>query len=92
MLSFAVKLRDGKHLLGIALGDEEIDKLKTQPVLLDLESVGVGLWFKEKDGSRSFMQPCDSNVLLAAGDSTEDVGALLQVQLPSLSEIKRRAT
>lgn len=84
MKPFAAKLASGQHLLGIGLSTLDIAKIKTgEPVLLDLGSVGVGLWIKENDGSRSFLQPRNSHVLVMAGDTTEDIGAMLQVKLPA---------
>lgn len=85
MISFAAKLRSGQQFLGIGLSEIDLLKLKAgEQIVLDLASVGVGLWVKEADGSRTFLQPRDSHVLLMAGDSPEDVGALLRVDLSSL--------
>lgn len=85
MISFAAKLRSGQQFLGLGLSDTDLLKLKAgEHIALDLASVGVGLWVKEPDGSRTFLQPRDSHVLIMAGDSPEDIGALLQVDLSSL--------
>jgi hypothetical protein len=85
VISFAAKLRSGQQFLGVGLSSADLLKLKAgEQVVLDLASVGVGLWIKEADGSRTFLQPRDSHVLIMAGDSPEDVGALLQVDLSSL--------
>lgn len=80
MISFAAKLRSGQQFLGIGLSDTDLAALKAgEPVMLDLGRVGVGLWNKEADGSRSFLQPRDSHILLIPGDSPEEVGAFLRV-------------
>jgi hypothetical protein len=87
MISFAAKLRDGQRFLGLGLSDVDLLSLKSgKPVVLDLASCGVGLWVKEADGSRTFLQPRDSNVLLMAADSTEDIGALLKVDMSTLKK------
>ena len=87
MISFAAKLRSGQQFLGLGLSEEDLDKLKSgESIVLDLASVGVGLWIKNADGSRQFLQPRESRVLLMSGDSPEDVGALLQVDLSSLEK------
>lgn len=83
MIPFAAKLRSGDQILGLGLSTNEILTLKSGGhVEVDLGSVGVGLWIKEADGSRRFIQPRDSKVVVIAGDSAEDVGAFLRVDLP----------
>jgi hypothetical protein len=80
---FAAKLRDGSQFLGLGLSDLDLLRLKTgDPVTIDLSSIGVGIWVKEADGSRSFIQPRESKVVVIAGDSTEDIGTFLNVDLP----------
>ena len=49
--------------------------------MVDLSSIGVGLWIKEADGSRRFIQPRDSKIVLIAGDTNADIGEFLQVEL-----------
>jgi hypothetical protein len=87
VIAFSAKLRSGQQFLGLGLSDEDIARLKVgEPVVLDLSSVGVGLWIKSEDGSRTFLQPRDSNVLVMAGDTAEDVGELLRVDLSKLKK------
>lgn len=87
MISFAAKLRSGQQFLGLGLSEADLVRLKTgEPVVLDLASVGVGLWVKEADGSRTFLQPRDSHLLVMCGDQPEDIGALLKVDLSQLKK------
>ena len=87
MKPFAAKLRAGCQILGIGLFEIDVLKMQNgQPVVLDLESCGVGLWFKGADGKREFLQPRDSTVVICAGDRNEDIGALLQVDMSSLKK------
>jgi hypothetical protein len=82
---FSAKLRAGGQILGIGLSEIDILRMRNgEPVVLDLDSCGVGLWIKQSDGSREFLQPRDSTVVICAGDTNEDIGALLQVNLASL--------
>lgn len=84
MKPFAVKYPDGRRQLGVGLSQEELDRLKDgKPITFDLQSVGVGFWVKEADGSRQFLQPRHSNVVLTLGDTAEEVGRFLQVDLPT---------
>jgi len=83
MTPFAFKLRDGSQLLGLGLSDLDLLKLRAeQPLVLDLGAVGVGLWHKEADGTRTFLQPRDSQVVVMLGDTHEDIGNLLKIKLP----------
>ena len=83
MTPFAAKLRSGDSFLGLGLSDHDFRKLRAGGhVEIDLGSIGVGLWSKENDGSRRFIQPHNSKILLIAGDSNEDIGAFLNVELP----------
>jgi hypothetical protein len=90
MKPFAIKLKDGSNLLGLGLSTEEIERLQLHSTagvdlgsaIVDLGSIGVGLWFTESDGSRSFIQPRDSKILLIAGDSKEAIGNFLKLTLP----------
>jgi hypothetical protein len=85
MKPFAVKLRSGQHVLGLGLSTADLMKMKLEtPAVVDLGSIGVGLWFKEADGTRTFLQPRESNLLVMLGDLPEDIGAVLQVDLSSL--------
>jgi len=80
---FAAKLRSGESFLGLGLSQEDFIKLRAGGyVEIDLGSVGVGLWSKGTDGSRTFMQPRDSKILLIPGDTNEDIGEFLNVDLP----------
>jgi hypothetical protein len=82
MKPFSAKLRAGGQILGIGLSEIDILKMRNgQPMVLDLESCGVGLWFKGTDGKREFLQPRDSTVVICAGDTNEDIGMLLSVNL-----------
>jgi len=83
MIPFAAKLRDGSQFLGLGLSDLDLLRLKTgEHVIVDLSSIGVGIWIKEADGSRSFIQPRESKVVVIAGDTTDDIGTFLNVDLP----------
>jgi hypothetical protein len=87
VISFAAKLRSGQQFLGLGLSDADIAGIRAgKPVVIDLASIGVGLWIKGADGSRTFLQPRDSNVLVMCGDAPEDIGALLHVDLSSLKK------
>lgn len=87
MKPFSAKLRVGKQILGIGLSEIDILKMRNgQPMVLDLESCGVGLWFKGADGKREFLQPRDSTVVIFAGDTNEDIGALLSINLTPLKK------
>lgn len=87
MKPFAIKLRSGEQILGIGLSEIDILRMKNgDPAVLDLESCGVGLWIRETDGSRTFLQPRDSQVVVIAGDSNDDIGALLKIDLSSLKK------
>ena len=83
MKPFAAKLRSGEQFLGLGLSETDYLRLKQgQPVVVTLDSVGVGLWAKEADGSRHFIQPRESKVLVMLGDTNEDINDLLNVKLP----------
>jgi hypothetical protein len=80
---FAAKLRSGQQFLGLGISKEDADTLVVGGhVVVDLDSVGVGLWLKEADGTRSFIQPRDSKILVMLGGK-EDIAAFLQVKLPT---------
>lgn len=83
MTPFAAKLASGETFLGLGLSDQDLMRLKAgEPVVVSLESVGVGHWVKEADGSRNFIQPRESKIVLIAGDSREEIGEFLHVELP----------
>ncbi len=85
MIKFSAKTGEGREIVGIGLGTEDILRLKSGGhIVLDLESVGVGLWVKGADGSRSFLQPRDSQIVLFPGNNNEDIGELLGVTMPEL--------
>lgn len=93
MIKFAAKSGAGQQILGIGLGEVDLMKLKLgEPVALSLDSVHVGLWVKNEDGTRSFLQPRDCQVVIFPGDQPEDVGQLLGIDMPNLDEIRKRAT
>lgn len=83
MTPFSAKLRNGESFLGFGLSDADMMKLKSGGhVVVDLGSIGVGLWTKDDKGARSFLQPRDSRVVLIAGDTKQDIGEFLRVDLP----------
>jgi hypothetical protein len=83
MTPFSAKLRDGGSFLGLGLSEADFLRLKGgAPVIVDLGSIGVGLWHKDADGKRSFLQPRDSKIVLIPGDTREDIGEFLRVDLP----------
>jgi hypothetical protein len=87
MIPFAAKLRSGQQFLGLGLSDQDLLSLKAgKPVVIDLASAGVGLWAQDSDGSRVFLQPRNSRVLVMAGDTQEDIGELLRVDLSDLKK------
>lgn len=51
-------------------------------MILDLRTVGVGFWFKEADGERTFVQPRDSKIVIIPGDTNDEISEFLQVELP----------
>lgn len=85
MKPFAATLRSGQNVLGFALSNEDLMRLKAgDPVVVDLSTIGVGVWAKEADGSRNFIQPRNSNVMVILGENAEDIGQALNVDLSSL--------
>ena len=83
MTPFAAKMHSGKEFIGFGLSELDLGKLQAgEYVVVDLTSIGVGLWSKDKDGKRSFVQPRNSNVLIMMGDQTEDISKFLNVKLP----------
>ena len=89
MLKYALKLEDGKEVLGFALSDKDIEALQSgKAVVSTLESVGVGLWQIDEDGSRSFVQPRNCKVVLTVANSREQIGALLGVDLSSTPRVE----
>lgn len=83
MIPFSATLRNGESFLGLGISDTDMMKLRGGGhVVIDLSSIGVGLWTKDDKGARTFLQPRDSKVVLIAGDSKEDVGEFLRVELP----------
>lgn len=91
MINFSLKTGEGKEILGLALGGDDIEALRSEGKLVfNLESVGVGLWRKEADGSRTFMQPRDSQMLIFRAETTEEIGEVIGVELPGMEELRRR--
>ncbi len=85
MLKYALKLEDGKEVLGFALSDKDIEALQNgKAVVSTLESAGVGLWQLNEEGGRSFVQPRNCKVVLTVANTREQVGALLGVDLSSV--------
>jgi hypothetical protein len=83
MKPFAVKLKDESHLLGLAVSQAEVGELlEGAKLAIDLSSVDVGLWFKDSEGGRTFIQPRDSRIVLIVANSKEDIGTFLGVKLP----------
>lgn len=84
MTPFAAKLRSGQQFLGLGLSEADLELFKSgDHVVIDLASIGVGLWSKEADGSRTFIQPRDSKILVMLGDQKNDIAKLLNVDLPA---------
>lgn len=82
MTPFAAKLRNGDSFLGLGLSEVELLRLKSGGhTVVNLDSIGVGLWIKESDGSRRFIQPRDSKIVLIAGDTNADIGEFLRIEL-----------
>lgn len=76
MISFSVKTGDGKETLGIALSQDDIDRLvKGKSIVASAESASLGIWFKDND-RRVFLQPRDSLVVVVPADSKEEIGGL----------------
>ena len=92
MITFSAQPGSGQNFLGIGLGEEDILRLKAgEPITLNLGSVGVGLWSKTEDGGREFLQPRNSRIILFPGNSTEDIGELLRVDMPSASDLDKHS-
>lgn len=84
MKPFAAKLKSGQEFLGLGLSDQDLFQLRTgEAVVLDLSSIDVGLWFKDADGKRTFVQPRESRIVLIPGDTVDDIGGFLNVRLPA---------
>lgn len=90
MKPFAGKNRSGDQFIGIALSNADLMCLAKRegPLAIDLGSIGVGLWVKEVDGTRRFLQPRDTNVVIIGGDTNEEIGELLGLDMTSLDEEK----
>jgi len=81
MKPFGTKLRDGGHVLGFALSETDLARLKVgESVEVSLESTGTGLWWKEQDGTRTFIQPRQAQIVLIPGEGKEDIFAFLGVK------------
>lgn len=84
MTPFGAKLGSGEHLLGFAVSETDLQRLGVgESVQITLESTGIGLWWKERDGTRVFIQPRQATVLLIPGEDKNDVFAFLNVKGPS---------
>lgn len=91
MINYALQLKDGNEVLGFGFSEQDIEVLQNGGTLqLDLGSVSVGLWRKELDGKRSFIQPRNSTVVFSLANSREDVSKLIGVEIPSLGEIEKQ--
>lgn len=83
MIPFAAKLRSGQHALGGGLSETDLARLRVgESVEVTLENSGVGIWWRENDGSRTFVQPRNVTLVVIAGDQKEDVFAFLKVGAP----------
>lgn len=93
MINFSIKTKDGHEVLGIALNNDDIDGLRNQDhIVTDLSAVNVGLWRKESDGRRTFIQPDQSRLVVINAGSMEEIGKIFGIELPSREEIQRRAS
>jgi hypothetical protein len=82
MKPFAVSLQGEKSLLGFGLSAEDLQVLKDGGhVTVHLDSVGVGLWETSPDGGRRFIQPRNSRIVVIVGDSKEEIGRFLKIDL-----------
>jgi len=86
---FILTLRDGKHVLGVGLSLEDLDRIKNgEWTTVDLGDTGTGLWHSTEEG-REFCSPRNSQVILTLGDSVEEIGRALGVEMPDTDSIKR---
>ena len=90
MRRFSAKTRDGRHVLGLALTQPELDRLvEGEQVVIDLARAHVGLWDTTEDG-RQFSQPRNSFVVLIGKDSDEAISkAMGGIEFPSKETIDR---
>jgi len=85
MIPFSTKLKSGQTFLGICISPDDIRKLaEGNELVIDLASADIGLWTRNPDSSRNFIQPRESKVVLIPGDSRDDIGSFLRVKLPEL--------
>jgi hypothetical protein len=85
--TFVVRLQNNKQILGLGLSSADLDDLKAgKQVVGDLAGTGSGIWYTTEDG-REFCQSRNSHVLLMLGDSPEDIGKNLGVQMPDLNGV-----
>lgn len=94
MRRFSARTQDGRHVLGLALTQDEIERLiEGGQLVIDLQRAHVGLWDRNAKGEREFSQFRNSFVLLMGQDSDEALSeALGGVEFPSAEEINRAKT
>jgi len=84
MVKFTAKTRDGAQIIGFGLSRTNLEKLaKGEPIFFDLDEVKLGFWHQE-NGQREFLQPKNSNVLIMFGETEQDIGRVLGVEMPNL--------
>jgi hypothetical protein len=89
MRPFVLTLQDGKRVLGVGLSSEDLDRIKAgEWTTVDLGDTGTGFWYSTEEG-REFCQPRNSQVILTLGDSVEEIGKVLGLQMPDTDAIKR---
>lgn len=80
MIPFAAKMKSGQHALGVGLSTTDLARLRVgEGVEVTLENTGVGLWWRENDGARTFVQPRNVVLVVIPGDNKDDVFAYLKV-------------
>ena len=82
MIPFSVKFNSGDQLLGLGLSEEDLETISKKAIIVDLASIGVGLWFRDAAGARQFIQPRNSKILVTLGDNKAAISKLLDVDLP----------
>ena len=88
MINLSMTLGDGKEMLSLALSDDDIEALKQgKNIVIRLTDVGIGFWRTGQDGSRSFIQPRDSRVVLLNANSMIETGDSLGLNLGAVDEL-----
>jgi len=79
MRAFSIKLADGETLIGLMLGDTDLSSIRNgHPISCTLEGTDTGIWMKDQDGQRRFLQPRNSKVILIEGETAEDIGRVFK--------------